>query len=140
LGRALPTLTSDQRLETRQYELMGIDLGEGVRRRALVVAMVFLAAWIAALMAIGVPLHIKLALLYVGPPLLLASRGLQPDESERRQVIDHWMCGARFLALDQWCPLVGLSSFRAERPGTVLVSTRVQPGGSRRHRRSGRVA
>lgn len=43
------TLTHHFEIETRQYDLLGIDLGEGARRRMIIFGAVIIIVWIALL-------------------------------------------------------------------------------------------
>ena len=50
------TLTHHFEIETRQYDLLGIDLGEGARRRMIIFGAVIIVLWVALLFPfIGVP-------------------------------------------------------------------------------------
>ena len=65
------TLTHHFEIETRQYDLLGIDLGEGARRRMIIFGAVIILLWIALLFPyIGVPQKGTVSL-YVVPPIVI---------------------------------------------------------------------
>lgn len=124
--RVLRTFTKHYELESRQYELFGVDLGEGVRRRALLVGVAAIVAWVGALYAVGVSLRPSTFVAWVAPPLVVTYYGSQPDGSGRRTRLVGWYDAVRF-ALTGRAPLTGLrTGLAAERPITVRLSTRLR--------------
>ncbi|MEU2086527.1 hypothetical protein ABZ569_32230 [Streptomyces albus] len=115
------TFTRHWDLETKQHELLGVDLGEGVARRGLVLALVLLAAWTLPLLLIfGLP-GVYTVSLYLSPPIVLAIYGAQRSgRTERRRNMTQWALRVRYLTLghrpivcggrraasrDEWIPL-----------------------------------
>lgn len=80
----LPTDTAHVRIESRQYRLLNIDLGEGVPRSSLKVGAMVIVPWVVLLWLFGVPL-MPAAWLFVWalPPLLVTGRCVRRDASGR---------------------------------------------------------
>ncbi|MEU8779680.1 hypothetical protein [Streptomyces sp. NPDC048606] len=87
-------------IETRQHELMGIDLGEGAPRRALVLGFVLYLLWTGGLLlAFGLPNRITFTLYFL-PPLLVAIFGTQRSRhNDRRWNVTVWALSVRYLVL-----------------------------------------
>lgn len=117
----LDTLTRHLRLETRQYELLGKDLGDGVRRVAMLLGAATFAGWALLLLLLGVPVSPKLGFVYLLPPALITFRGLTADDSGRRLVVTGWLWRLRYLSADRWLPLVGLRLHFGE-PGVHVTA------------------
>ncbi|CRK59295.1 hypothetical protein [Alloactinosynnema sp. L-07] len=84
----LPTDTSYLRLETRQYELFGRPLGQGIARRKLAAGGVFAILWSLALLVIGVdPLTRLGPMLYIGPIAGFVVLGTRTDDSGRMRLV-----------------------------------------------------
>lgn len=80
----LPTDTAHVRIESRQYRLLNLDLGEGVPRSTLKVAAMVIIPWSALLWLIGVPLLPgQWLFVWALPPLLLLGRCVRRDASGR---------------------------------------------------------
>jgi hypothetical protein len=91
------TYTRSFDLETRQHELFGVDLGEGLPRRALVLGVVAFAFWITVLVVlIGAPSPRSLSL-YVLPPGLVTVFGSRRSRTiDRRRVMTGWGIAVRY--------------------------------------------
>lgn len=98
--RVSRTYTRHFDLETRQHELLGYDLGEGVPRRALIVGLVMYLLWGGVLLSLfGLPGKLSFTL-YFAPPLLVAVFGAQRNRRiERRWNLTMWSIGIRYLLL-----------------------------------------
>ncbi|MFE4497116.1 hypothetical protein ACFRKD_32190 [Streptomyces niveus] len=94
------TYTRAFELETKQHELLGIDLGEGVPRRALVLGLVLYALWTGSLLLLfGFPSKITFTAYFL-PPLLVTIYGTQKSRTlDRRWNITRWAIGTRYLVL-----------------------------------------
>lgn len=126
--RVLRTFTKHYELESRQYELFGIDLGEGIRRRALLVGVAAVVAWVGVLYAVGLSLRPSTFLAWVAPPLVLAYYGTQPDASGRRSRLAEWRDAVRFAVAGRR-PLTGLRrDLPVERPVVVRWPAGLGPG------------
>lgn len=92
------TYTDHFRLETRQHELLGVDLGEGVPRRILVLGLVLYVLWDGTLLLLlGLPTKMS-ATLYLLPPGLLVAYGARPSTRvPRRIALTGWAISARYL-------------------------------------------
>ncbi|MFD3819801.1 hypothetical protein ACFWRZ_32470 [Streptomyces rubiginosohelvolus] len=92
------TYTDHFRLETRQHELLGVDLGEGVPRRILVLGLVLYVLWDGMLLLLlGLPTKVS-ATLYLLPPGLVVAYGARPSvRVPRRIALTGWAISARYL-------------------------------------------
>jgi hypothetical protein len=76
------TFTERFRVETRQHKLLGLDLGEGPRRRDLIIALVAVGIWLLITIPIlQVPNKFTFSL-YLIPPALLVGFGIQPSVAQ----------------------------------------------------------
>lgn len=92
----LHTDTAWVSVESRQYSLFGIDLGEGIPRRKFGVGALIVAVWVIPLLIIGVPLVSKFGpAAYAIVPVLTAFFALRSDQSGRPQYV-LWLDWARF--------------------------------------------
>ncbi|MGK5548219.1 hypothetical protein ACSNOH_26345 [Streptomyces sp. URMC 127] len=94
------TFTRHFDLETRQHELLGMDLGEGPSRRVLVTGAVVYAVWMGALFLIfGWPSQVFFTL-YFAPPALITFYGSQRSRrNERRWNLTQWALTIRYLTV-----------------------------------------
>ncbi|KJY23085.1 MULTISPECIES: hypothetical protein [Streptomyces] len=94
------TYTSHLNLETKQHELLGMDLGEGVPRRALVMGLVLYLVWAGPLLLLfGFPSKVTFTFYFL-PPLLTVVYGTQKSRVvDRRWNVTRWSIGARYLVL-----------------------------------------
>lgn len=110
------TLSKHLALETRQHDLLGADLGEGVPRRGLVFGLVVYGTW-TLLMApiIGIPSRWTLSL-YMIPPGLFAYFAWQPSKlhAGRRRRATEWALGLRY-AMTGHRPVIALGARPATR-------------------------
>ncbi|MFD9819070.1 hypothetical protein [Streptomyces violascens] len=94
------TYTEHFRIDTRQHEILGVDLGEGIPRRALLLGMALYAVWDGALLLLfGLPSRFT-ATLYILPPLVTVVYGVQRSRRlDRRWNITNWSLAVRYLVL-----------------------------------------
>lgn len=94
------TYTEHFRLETRQHELLGLDLGEGIPRRILLLGVALYVLWDGALLIIfGLPSPTT-ATAYLLPPGLIVGYGAQPSRrTSRRITLTTWAVTARYLVV-----------------------------------------
>ncbi|MFD8633746.1 hypothetical protein [Streptomyces sp. NPDC059533] len=85
------------RLEPRQHELLGIDLGQGVLRRTLLLAALAFAVWDGLVfLLIGFP-SLRWLTLYLLPPSLVTVLGARPSKAcDRRTALAVWVIGAHY--------------------------------------------
>jgi hypothetical protein len=132
------TLTHHFEIETRQYDLLGIDLGEGARRRMIIFGAVVVVAWVALLTPfLGVPTKTTTTL-YVVPPFVITAFGWRSGKyHERRRRVTEWALAIRY-ALRAHRPIIGLGARVADRSEYLRWSERmpmqkmaaVKPGGA----------
>ncbi|MEV7418980.1 hypothetical protein [Streptomyces sp. NPDC089919] len=94
------TYTSHFVIEARQHELLGLDLGEGVSRRTLLLGIALYALWTGPLLLLlGAPSRTSFTLYFL-PPLLATVHGAQrARRTDRRMNLTHWSLTARYLLL-----------------------------------------
>lgn len=118
------TLTKSFAIETRQHELLGLDLGEGPPRKLLVIGGGFVIIWfgIATLM-FGLPNRATF-MFYATIPVLIAVFGFRESSkvSRRRNVVVWWL-KARYL-FTSYRPLICLGQRRPDRTEVRSVSNR----------------
>jgi hypothetical protein len=122
------TLTHHFEIETRQYDLLGIDLGEGARRRMIIFGAVIIVLWVALLFPfIGVPKKPTVSL-YIVPPFVITAFGWRSGKfHERRRRVTEWALSVRY-ALRAHRPIIGLGARAADKteylPWRERISTR----------------
>ncbi|MEU4924578.1 hypothetical protein AB0G29_35155 [Streptomyces parvus] len=92
------TYTRHFDVETKQHELLGLELGEGWPRKAIVLGFVLYLVWTGGLLLIfGVPSKVAFSA-YVLPPLLIAVIGTKRStRNPRRWNITYWTLSLRYL-------------------------------------------
>ncbi|MFF2548370.1 hypothetical protein ACFVUY_38235 [Kitasatospora sp. NPDC058063] len=87
-------------MESRQHELLGLDLGEGAPRRALILGMVLVTLWVGPLLLLlGLPGRYTLTLYFL-PPVLTTVLGAQRSRTlDRRWNLARWAISTRYLVL-----------------------------------------
>ena len=133
------TLTHHFEIETRQYDLLGIDLGEGARRRMIIFGAVIILLWIALLFPfIGVPQKSTVSL-YVVPPFVITAFGWRAGKfHERRRRVTEWALAVRY-ALRAHRPIIGLGARAADKteylPWRERIATQkvAEPGEGQSH-------
>lgn len=118
------TLTKAFKIETRQHELLGYDLGEGPARRHLKLGIILAAAWIILMIPVlGVPNEYTTSV-YLIPPGVLIALGVQPDPRQpRRMRLTAWVLSA-FYGLNEHQPIVNLGARKAYRGEYVSFAER----------------
>ncbi|MER8039403.1 hypothetical protein [Streptomyces hydrogenans] len=94
------TYTRQFRIDPKQHELLGLDLGEGAPRRALVLGFTLFVAWTGPLLLIfGLPNEFTFTAYFL-PPIITAVYGTQRSvKIEQRWNITNWALSARYLVL-----------------------------------------
>ncbi|MFG1820570.1 hypothetical protein ACGFIF_42905 [Kribbella sp. NPDC049174] len=105
------TLTKHLNLETRQYDLLIIDLNEGTPRKQLVLSMVSFLLWcllLAPFLRFPGPTEVPF---YIAPPALFAYFAWQksPSHDGRRHRLTDWAIRVRY-ALVGHQPVISLGS------------------------------
>jgi hypothetical protein len=91
MGLTLPTDTQHLRIETRQYELMGRPLGQGINRRTMAIWAGTATVWFALLAVCGVSPFWRFGPpLYLVPVSLAVLAGTRVDDSGRMQLMRWW--------------------------------------------------
>ncbi|OKI50345.1 hypothetical protein [Streptomyces sp. MJM1172] len=130
MSRVGHTYTRHFDLDTRQHEILGLDLGEGPSRRLLVTGAVLYAVWAGGMLLLfGAPSKITFTL-YAAPPGVITFYGAQRSKAnERRRNLAQWSLFLRYLmvghrpvinggrraaARSEWLPMRARLGDRAE--------------------------
>ena len=100
MSRIGHTYTRHFDLETRQHEILGMDLGEGPSRRLLVTGAAIYVVWTGGLLAIfGMPSQLTFTL-YFAPPAIITYYGAQRSRAnERRWNLTQWALFVRYMTV-----------------------------------------
>lgn len=96
------SLTRHFNLESRQHEILGLDLGEGIPRRALWMGLlVFPTWWVLAWWTLRIftpsPLNANTLIVFLAPPSLLVLFGMRPStRCPRRRQMTEWVLALRY--------------------------------------------
>lgn len=126
------TVTKSLSIESRQYELLSMDLGEGIRRRMLGLGTLAMVSWIAITLPIlgatgliGTRPDVA-SLIILAPPIILIMLGFLPDERvPRRMKVTTFALRVLYL-LRGHRPLVALGQRPATRQETQSFSARLR--------------
>lgn len=112
-------------LETRQHELLGIDLGEGISRKVLLHGLVVFALWDGALLLMaGFPTTITFSLYFL-PPIFITAYGTKRSGSYwRRRNFLLWGVTVNYL-VNGVKPAIGRGRIPAPRLGWRLRAARL---------------
>jgi hypothetical protein len=133
MGLQLPTDTQHVSLETRQYELFGRPLGQGISRRTLLLALISGAIWFGLLAVLGVDPFMRFgAPLYLVPPSLFVINAGRVDDSGRMALMRGWDWLLATRAQRRQVirnPLMSVArAAEIRQPFRVQVTTEVTPG------------
>jgi hypothetical protein len=94
------TYTRNFLLETRQHELLGLDLGEGFLRRTLVLGALLITLWTGGLLLIfGFPGPVGFSAYFL-PPVIVTTYGTRySSRNDRRWNITQWALSVRYWTL-----------------------------------------
>lgn len=100
MARTGHTYTLHFDLETKQHELLGWDLGEGVSRKTLVIGLLLFGIWTGGLLLLFGPPSKFTFTLYAVPPIVIAYYGTQRSRRvDRRWNITNWALAIRYLVV-----------------------------------------
>lgn len=94
-GYPLPTDTQHVSIESRQYRLFNFDLGEGISRMKMLIAVLIFVPWFVLMAIVGVSL-LRQFPIYIVPPALLTFFALATDPGGRPSYAK-WLDRARYL-------------------------------------------
>lgn len=117
-------LTHDVSLEPRQYELLGIDLGDGLNRMHFAIILGIAGSWVALLWLItGGPNQVNM-LLFLLPPSIVIVFGLRKNDVQpRRANLTQWVLkGRQFFSAHR--PIVNLGRTKARRQEFIPLTDR----------------
>jgi hypothetical protein len=109
------TLTQHFQIETRQHELFGLDLGDGVPRRSLVWGTTFLVTWsLLCFPILGMPTQGTFSLYFL-PPMFAAYFAFQSSAAQSRRVnLTQWAIKVRYVLIGHR-PIISLGARAATR-------------------------
>lgn len=118
------TVTKQLQFETHQHEILGVDLGEGPKRKELWIALVLIPAWVALLwLIIGAPTKAN-SLLFMAPPFLFLKYGVNENERNPRRMNFTQMILALRYSLTGHRPIVRAGARSASRSEYMPLSQR----------------
>ena len=93
------TLTAHFALEPRQHSLLGMDLGEGPRRRVLILCAAAYALWLPLMyLLLGFPSPTTGTLFLLPPALVTGYGDMAVTSNPRRRRMTAWALRARYVA------------------------------------------
>lgn len=119
------TLTRTMQFEPRQHELLGLDLGDGPPRRALIFGIVLTAAWWVLMFAVFRAPQKGTFLLWVLPPGLLGVYGWRESAvTDRRRKVTEWALALRWLRRGHR-PIIALGRHEPSAAEQMRVADRI---------------
>lgn len=97
MSRSGRVLTKHFEIESRQHDLLGLDLGEGPKRRALIIGAAALTVWAGGcLILFGLPNKFSFSAYFL-PPVILTVFGARPSSRMgRRMALTDWALALRY--------------------------------------------
>lgn len=119
------TFSERFRVETRQHTLLGLDLGEGPKRRDLKIALVLSGLWLLIVAPIvGVPNQFTVSL-YIIPPALLIALGVQPSKTQPQRIrLFDWTRRGHYAVIGSR-PVINLGRREPGRHEQIPLSVRI---------------
>lgn len=91
------TYTRNFSLETRQHELLGMDLGEGFLRRTLILGALLIMVWTGGLLLLfGFPGPVGFSAYFLPPTIITAYGTRYSSRNDRRWNITMWALAVRY--------------------------------------------
>ncbi|WP_129662446.1 hypothetical protein [Rothia uropygialis] len=119
-------VTKQLHIETRQHEFLGLDLGEGPRRRDLLLGLVAFPIWAGLCWAIFGPPLKQTMFLYLAPPILLLTLGVQESErNPRRMKLTMGLMNLRYMFTGHR-PVIRLGARKGTKNETLPAVVRFQ--------------
>lgn len=118
------TLTRPMSIDSRQHEIVGIDLGEGVGRGAALFGLITAACWVGLLWLVGVPWSKETSLLWMGPPIALTAYGWTDGACPRRRRVTEWVLTIRWIVHGH-LPIVALGRHPLDRTECMPLRQRL---------------
>lgn len=113
------------KVETRQHELLGLDLGEGPTREMLIFGSLFLIAWMGLLWLIFGPPTPHTFIFYLTIPAIVVYYAFQDSKRvPRRKNLAEWAIKAHYQTHGHR-PIIGLDTRRATRAECRPLRTRL---------------
>jgi len=122
----LPTDTAHVKIESRQYEILGRDLGEGIAREKLLLGAIIVGGWVGLAVLVGVPFLSAIGPeVYIAPPLLGTWWALRTDDGGR-PTYAAWLDRFRYL-LRRHRPIVPSPAVRPVHRLLVRLEPLIRP-------------
>lgn len=124
MAREGRTVSRQLKIESRQYDLGLLDLGEGVTRRALFLAALIFPAWGWLVFSVTHAFNPNMMLLYILPPGLFLFYGTADSpHNQRRMIFTQAILRVRY-ALTGHRPVIRLGRRKADRREFLPLSVR----------------
>lgn len=85
MSRTGRTVSRQLHIESRQHELFGVDLGEGIPRKVLFIGAVAFVLWAGLVFSVTRTVNQQMMILYCLPPLLFVQVGIQESPKNPRR-------------------------------------------------------
>lgn len=85
MSRTGRTVSRQLHIESRQHELFGVDLGEGIPRKVLFIGAVAFVAWAGLVFSVTRTVNQQMMIIYCLPPLLFVQVGIQESPKNARR-------------------------------------------------------
>ncbi|MGK4066822.1 hypothetical protein AB0Y14_12300 [Rothia sp. HC945] len=119
-------VTKQLNIETRQHEFLGLDLGEGPRRRDLILGIIVFPVWAGLCWLIFGPPMKQTSLFYMAPPILLLTLGVkESDRNHRRIKLTMGLMNLRYM-FTAHRPVVRLGARKGTKNETLPAVVRFQ--------------
>lgn len=85
MSRTGRTVSRQLHIESRQHELFGVDLGEGIPRKVLMIGAAAFVLWAGLVFSVTRTFNQNMMILYGLPPLLFVQLGIQESPKNARR-------------------------------------------------------
>lgn len=85
MSRTGRTVSRQLHIESRQHELFGVDLGEGIPRKVLLIGAIVFVLWAGLVFSITRTFNQQMMFFYCFPPILFMQLGVQESPKNARR-------------------------------------------------------
>lgn len=125
MSRTGRTVSRQLHIESRQHELFGVDLGEGIPRKVLLIGAVAFVLWAGLVFFVTRKFTQQMMILYFLPPLLFVQLGIQESpKNSRRWRLTQLILRIRF-ALWAHHPVIRFGRRAADRHEFLPLTDRI---------------
>lgn len=85
MSRTGRTVSRQLHIESRQHELFGVDLGEGIPRKVLLIGAIVFVLWAGLVFSVTRTFNQQMMFIYGFPPILFVQLGIQENPKNARR-------------------------------------------------------